>query len=521
MNNRIKVTIAGALLVAVVLSAGAFEASLNDLSLTPGTYWNGSDLAGGFTNHDVFFRNSFDTNWLSWSGFAYSTVNDTNTPGYGNQYACVAGSGVGGTGVYAVVYDSAWAEDDVITLPLPALVSGFYVNNTTYAALAMRDGYLFGKKFGGTSSNEPDWFLLTIIGKDAGGCVVGSVEHYLADFRSPTNADDYIQSDWQWVDLAALGPTVKTLHFALSSSDTGDWGMNTPAYFAMDNLQVIYAPPAGQDHSTALYMDTNLFVAWATGWTNYSVGGGVSNQFATPEKALGPATDDAFDVVSLGNGGMITMSFDVPIADGPGFDFAVFENAVADTFLELAWVEVSSDGTNFTRFPNHSLTPGSVPAFGEVYTTNIGGLAGKYVGGYGTPFDLRDLKAGPDLDVMNIRWVRVVDVVGDGSCTDSFGNVIYDPYPTIGSGGFDLEAVGVINFGNDCYATAMNSGGITLQFSAPTNRLYRLQRASSLVGAEWNDIGGTVTGRNETATISDSNLTGTVRYYRVVREVAP
>ena len=122
---------------------------------------------------------------------------------------------------------------------------------------------------------------------------------------------------------------------------------------------------------------------------------------------------------------------------------------------------------------------------------------------------------------MNIRWVRVVDVVGDGSCTDSFGNVIYDPYPTIGSGGFDLEAVGVINFGNDCYATAMNSGGITLQFSAPTNRLYRLQRASSLVGAEWNDIGGTVTGRNETATISDSNLTGTVRYYRVVREVAP
>ncbi|MEZ4565949.1 MAG: DUF4465 domain-containing protein [Desulfobacterales bacterium] len=35
--------------------------------------------------------------------------------------------------------------------------------------------------------------------------------------------------------MSALG-MVKELTFSLSSTDTGDYGMNTPAYFAMDNF---------------------------------------------------------------------------------------------------------------------------------------------------------------------------------------------------------------------------------------------------------------------------------------------
>ena len=57
---------------------------------------------------------------------------------------------------------------------------------------------------------------------------------------------------------------------------------------------------------------------------------------------------------------------------------------------------------------------------------------------------------------MDVRWVRLVDIVGDGSCTDSFGRVIYDPYPTEGSAGFDLDAVGVINYRMDCAPAALS-----------------------------------------------------------------
>jgi len=124
----------------------------------------------------------------------------------------------------------------------------------------------------------------------------------------------------------------------------------------------------------------------------------------------------------------------------------VFENSFSDTFLELGYVEVSSDGVNFFRFGNDSLTESPVGGFGAVDPTDIGGFAGKYRQGYGTPFDLALLiDTSGLLDTNNVKWVRIVDIVGDGGCLDTSGDVIYDPYPTMGSAGFDLDAIGVLN----------------------------------------------------------------------------
>ena len=95
--------------------------------------------------------------------------------------------------------------------------------NTTYAALSMLDGDQFAKKFG-----PSDWFLLTITGEDASNNPLGSVNFYLARNGSIVNT-------WQSVDLSSLS-AAKTLEFNLTSSDTGLYGMNTPAYFAMDDL---------------------------------------------------------------------------------------------------------------------------------------------------------------------------------------------------------------------------------------------------------------------------------------------
>lgn len=213
-----------------------------------------------------------------------------------------------------------------------------------------------------------------------------------------------------------------------------------------------FAPAAGVPGSTAISMNIASITSWASGYLDYTPGANVDAQWKTPEKALGKAIGDSFDVVVLGDAGRITLTFGGAIVNGTGADFAVFENSFSDNFLELARVEVSSNGTNFYRFPAYSFTAAPVNGFGSVDPTNIDGLAGKYRQGFGTPFDLEDLKNNAGLDVNNVRYVRIVDVVGDGSAFDdypaSFGgpHPIYDPYPLTGTAGFDLDAVGVLHF---------------------------------------------------------------------------
>jgi hypothetical protein len=207
-----------------------------------------------------------------------------------------------------------------------------------------------------------------------------------------------------------------------------------------------YAPAAGLPGSTAIDQDDPSIAAWATAWEDYVIGQDVDPMWQTPDRALGPATGDSLDIVSLGRAGQITLTFDEPARNGAGADFTVFENGVSDPFLELAYVEVSSDGDNFVRFPNDSLTSDAVGAFGELDPTNLHGYASKYRVGHGTPFDFADLEGvSPLLDVNRVSHIRIVDIPGDGSALDSDGHPIFDPHPTLGSAGVDLEAVGVIH----------------------------------------------------------------------------
>jgi hypothetical protein len=218
-----------------------------------------------------------------------------------------------------------------------------------------------------------------------------------------------------------------------------------------------YATAAGQLGSTAISRTDPSFVAWATSAASLTRGpqdinnpGGLLANSGTANDALGPAGSG---IVSLGDGGVITLGFNSPIKNGSGFDFAVFENGFSDLFLELGFVEVSSDNNNFFRFPSVSLTTFAtqVGSFGAIDPTNLHNLAGKYRANFGTPFDLEDLVGvSPLLNVNEVRFIRIVDVVGsinpNHATHDSWGNVVNDPYPTaFGTGGFDLDAVGVIH----------------------------------------------------------------------------
>jgi hypothetical protein len=210
-----------------------------------------------------------------------------------------------------------------------------------------------------------------------------------------------------------------------------------------------YDGAAEQPDSLAVPMSAPEIVGWATDYQEpIDYGTDIDEKFQTPELALGPALGDALDIVALGNGGVFTLSFDPPIANGEGADFAVFENSFSDTFLELGYVEVSSNGTDFVRFDSAYLGEDEVAAFGNHEAASIAGLAGKHRQGFGTPFDLDLLRYRPAVqrslvDLSAIRHVRIVDIVGDGSERDAFGAPIYDPTPTAGSAGFDLEAIAV------------------------------------------------------------------------------
>ena len=225
-----------------------------------------------------------------------------------------------------------------------------------------------------------------------------------------------------------------------------------------------FSGPVGSADCNAIKRDSSAIVAWATGVSvvrgpqNISISGSPLASFGDDETiVLGQASSSTTDAVSLGDGGSATLTFDHPICNGAGPDFAVFENAMKNNqtggyFLELAFVEVSSDGEHFVRFPATSLTQDTVQAgpFADTDPTMINNLAGKHIAGYGTPFDLEELKDSAGIDINSVTHVRVVDVVG---CIDSlyatydaYGHKVNDPWPTnFESSGFDLTGVAVIH----------------------------------------------------------------------------
>ncbi len=227
-----------------------YAVDFEDLGLAAESFWNGSDLSGGFSSGGVTFPNVYNASWDSWHGFAASTTTDTTTASYTNQYSAQPGSGVGASATYGVFFDNP-ADDPRLALPQASVIDGAYFSNTTYAYLSMLNGDAFAKKFGGASGNDADWFSLTINGYDAGGGLLGSLDFYLADFRFPSAVDDYIVNDWTWVDLSGLG-AVAQLGFELDSSDYSFGFMNTPGYFAIDGLVVVPEP------TTALLLGAGL-----------------------------------------------------------------------------------------------------------------------------------------------------------------------------------------------------------------------------------------------------------------------
>ena len=215
-----------------------------NLTLSGSSFWNGSDGSGKFQSDGMTFTNNYSTAYGSWDSFIYSQMADTVTPGYTNQYSVF--DHTNGLNKFAIYYPPFTGNSFAsFTMDSVYQVTSISVCNSTYAALSMKYGDAPpAKKFGGPSGNDPDWFKLTIIGFNAAGDSVKSVDFYLADYRFDNNSLDYIIDKWTTVDLAPLGK-INKMTFRLSSSDNGIYGMNTPAYVCLDNVKYEVVNPVG------------------------------------------------------------------------------------------------------------------------------------------------------------------------------------------------------------------------------------------------------------------------------------
>ncbi len=240
-------------------------------------------------------------------------------------------------------------------------------------------------------------------------------------------------------------------------------------------LSAQYATVPGTAGSTAIYKDSSIIEAWATGIEiqrgyldindkSFQISGTNRVSYGDPQAGLYTAEGNSNNIVSLGDSGIVIVNFASTIYNGLGPDFAVFENGFANDYLELAFVEVSSDGIHFIRFSSSSLfqTSTQVGPYAFASCDAVNNLAGKYKQGYGTPFDLEELKDSANLDVNAISHIKLVDVIGSitniGSL-DTAGNRINDCYPTpFASGGFDLDAVATMHMNPlSLYENQLNS----------------------------------------------------------------
>lgn len=166
---------------------------------------------------------------MSWEGFTLSKVSQDTA----NVFGCTANGGVVGVGTpYVIGYFSDWVTDalgyssNIILFDQAYYPDYVYICQNSNTMEAITHGGVFNAR----AFTEQDTLALIISAMDNYLQETRSIEYHLA-------IDGKKNNGWVKVSLKAL-EKANGLSFRMTSTDTGDFGVNTPLYFALDKLTV-------------------------------------------------------------------------------------------------------------------------------------------------------------------------------------------------------------------------------------------------------------------------------------------
>ena len=190
--------------------------------------WGSDAFACSYKEGPATFPVNWTPAWASWSGFAISSRTETTfaaatmTP---DQFNNTVGGARSGNN-FMVLYTFG----EAITFDKPVTVKGFWYTNDAWTvdAILNGDGMTPGKF-------EADDFLTCIMYPDNGQLSGARIEIPLA------KDGDYVK-DWQYCDLSDVDAckNVTSLSFSFEGSKANDYGLTTPTYICIDDIEIEY-----------------------------------------------------------------------------------------------------------------------------------------------------------------------------------------------------------------------------------------------------------------------------------------
>ncbi|WP_334312610.1 DUF4465 domain-containing protein [Bacteroides thetaiotaomicron] len=173
---------------------------------------------------------TFDHYYSDW-GQGYSFAGFTYTNKTSHFQNCQPNCGNIKTGeVYLGVYSDENTTASMTIIDSQYSIKGLWITTSKNAYIGMTEGDSYARPF-----KKGDWYEVTATGYDNKGKKIAETKIKLADYKTDT---DKPVNTWIWFDLTPLKDASK-ITLIPSSSDSGEFGMNTGKYFCIDDLTLI------------------------------------------------------------------------------------------------------------------------------------------------------------------------------------------------------------------------------------------------------------------------------------------
>ena len=178
-------------------------------------------------------------NGMSWEGFTLSTVAQDTA----NVFGCVANGGLAGVRTpYVIGYYSEWVSasqgysSNIIDFNGEFYPEYVYICQNSNTMEGITNGVFNSRPF-----TQEDTLTLIIQALDSTMQPTATTHYYLA-------VDGQKNNGWVKVPLNSLGKTSR-LSFSMQTTEIGEFGSNTPLYFALDGLTINTEMPTALPNS--------------------------------------------------------------------------------------------------------------------------------------------------------------------------------------------------------------------------------------------------------------------------------